>query len=792
MISVELKTLFIVYVVLNVLGVVVMASLWRQNRKRTPEIVLWLVYYVMQLVALVLVTLRGTLPDLFSIVFANTLIIGGTVILYAGLARYVGGTSRQWHNYAMVAVFMLIHVYLTFVYPSLALRNVNLSLAFLYIGVQGAWLMLHQVRPQLRPATRATGIVFAGFCLVSLIQVTGNLLQPQAKHLFASGLFGALVILAYQTLFIALTFGLILLVARRLLMDLEGELNERMQTETALRESEEKYRNILHNISEGYFESNLRGDIVYVNDAGLAMMGYQPGEQERLYQTNYRSFTTASTRHKMEEAYRRAYETGESSTLDDYEILHQDGTIRVHQLSIGLIRDAAGNKTGFRSVARDITERRIIEDSLRNMSLATEASPAAVVITDPQGNITYVNRKFIEITGYSYSEVIGQNPRILKSGEMSPENYRQLWGTIASGKTWKGEFHNRKKNGELYWENASISPMIDEKGNTTHYICVKEDITERKRAEELLVAERQRLAYILEGTNVGTWEWNVQTGKTVFNDRWAEMIGYRLAELAPVSIETWMKFAHPNDLAISQDLLERHFRKELPYYECEARMRHKDGHWIWVLDRGKVVAWTEDGKPLTMSGTHQEITARKQAEEQIQHMANHDMLTNLPTMRLARDRLSSALGLAHRHQNMAAVMFIDLDGFKAVNDTLGHDAGDDVLKQVARRLLDCVRETDTVARIGGDEFLLVATELHSSDDAAQIAGKIIHLMSQPFMVNGQQARIGTSIGIAFYPENGKDMDRLIKLADEAMYRVKNSGKNSFTFAESKANPSGLS
>jgi diguanylate cyclase (GGDEF)-like protein/PAS domain S-box-containing protein len=325
------------------------------------------------------------------------------------------------------------------------------------------------------------------------------------------------------------------------------------------------------------------------------------------------------------------------------------------------------------------------------------------------------------------------------------------------------------------------SALLQERQQKTSQ-ALEREIAERKQAEALLAIKRQHLAAILEGTNVGTWEWNVQTGETVYNERWAEMIGYTLAELDPISIETWKKRAHPRDLAVSNSLLEKHFRKELPFYDCEIRLRHRNGVWVWIHDRGKVATWTEDGKPLMMYGTHQDITGRKMFEERIQHLATHDALTGLPGLRLANERLTWSLGLARRNKNMAAVMFIDLDGFKGVNDELGHDAGDFVLKAVAQRMLSCVRETDTIARVGGDEFLLIATSLNSARDAGEIARKIIQLVSRPIIFDGKQAAVGASIGIALYPTDSKDMDELIRMADKAMYGIKAAGKNAFGFA----------
>jgi len=310
-------------------------------------------------------------------------------------------------------------------------------------------------------------------------------------------------------------------------------------------------------------------------------------------------------------------------------------------------------------------------------------------------------------------------------------------------------------------------------------------VSARQRAEQAalrlnqaLVVEHNRLAAILEGTRVGTWEWNVQTGETTFNDEWARLIGYELAELAPVSITTWSRLMHPDDLVKSEQLLQRHFSGELPHYDCEARMRHKDGHWVWVQDRGMVASRTPDGKPLMMYGTHQDISQHKQQEEIYKHGAHHDPLTDLPNRVLLGDRLTQALQLAVREHTRLAVMYMDLDGFKRVNDEHGHEAGDVVLQTLARRIQRCIRASDTLARIGGDEFVVLLQDVHDEQAAMQLAEKFNAEVRRPIpLPDGGEGYVSLSIGIAVYPQHGTSADDLSEHADQAMYQVKKGGKN---------------
>jgi len=312
-----------------------------------------------------------------------------------------------------------------------------------------------------------------------------------------------------------------------------------------------------------------------------------------------------------------------------------------------------------------------------------------------------------------------------------------------------------------------------------------------------LTHERSTLASIIEGTHAGTWEWNVQTGECIFNQHWANIIGYELKELEPISIETWMKFAHPDDLKVSGELLEKHFAGQLDYYECEARLRHKDGHWVWVLDRGKVATWTSDGKPLMMFGTHQDITEQKNMAEQVRQLAFYDPLTKLPNRRLLNDRLSQVISANKRSGCYSAVIFLDLDNFKPLNDTHGHVVGDLLLIEVAMRLKSCVREMDTVARFGGDEFVVMLSELEvdkaaSNTQARTVAEKILATLSDPYLLafgyDGKNTIVEhhctASIGVVVFINHDGSQNDILEWADDAMYQAKESGRNSIQFYES--------
>lgn len=272
------------------------------------------------------------------------------------------------------------------------------------------------------------------------------------------------------------------------------DITERKHTEEALRESEELHRKLLLTVPDLIIRTNLKGDIIFVNESVLQSLGYVP--KENLLGKNMLNFISPKDK---ERAIRNSKLMLERPLgIQEYTLVFEDGYELISEVNGDVIVDSESNPIGMVYVVRDISERKKAEENLRKLSHAVEQSQVSIVITNTDGVIEYVNPKFCEVTGYTVEEAIGQNPRILKSGEWKPETYKGLWSNISSGRNWTGIFHNRKKNGELFWESAHISPIKNEAGLVTHYIAVKEDITEKVKAEDELIRYREHLEEMVE------------------------------------------------------------------------------------------------------------------------------------------------------------------------------------------------------------------------------------------------------------------------------------------------------
>ncbi|WP_374320158.1 PAS domain S-box protein [Aquabacterium sp.] len=238
-----------------------------------------------------------------------------------------------------------------------------------------------------------------------------------------------------------------------------------------------------------------------------------------------------------------------------------------------------------------------------------------VSTTDIRGNITHVNDLFCDISGYTREELLGQNHRIIKSGQHAPEYYREMWRTIASGQVWRGVLCNKRKDGSFYWVDATIVPVLDPHGKPIEYISVRIDVTAHRAQQEALLLSEARLNLAVEGVGDGLWDWNIQTGRTVFSNRYMEMLGYRQDEL-PATVDTWVSLLHPDDADRAWRAAQSHLSGSLPVYSVEMRLRCKDGNYKWVLARGKVCEWDEQHRPLRMIGIHSDISEQKAAEDE--------------------------------------------------------------------------------------------------------------------------------------------------------------------------------
>ncbi|WP_326536377.1 putative bifunctional diguanylate cyclase/phosphodiesterase [Pseudorhodoferax sp.] len=338
----------------------------------------------------------------------------------------------------------------------------------------------------------------------------------------------------------------------------------------------------------------------------------------------------------------------------------------------------------------------------------------------------------------------------------------------------------RHKTRERIWVSENAHLVRDAEGRILFYEGTVEDITERVRAETELRQRDEIWKLALESTGDGVWDWNLAEGVAVMSRRCLEMYGFAEHDLrlSPHGLD---QRTHPDDKAQMLRDRQAHLDGQAPSYVNEHRVLCADGSWKWILTRGMVISRDAQGRPLRMVGTHTDITQRKEAEALIWHQANFDALTGLPNRRMLRDRLSQHMLRCDRERLQLALLFIDLDHFKAVNDTLGHEGGDRLLVEAAQRLERCVRATDTVARMGGDEFTVVLPELHGVREVERIVQSILRELARSFHFGDEVAFVTASIGITFYPGDGQSVDDLLRQADQALYVAKDGGRNRFGY-----------
>ncbi len=602
---------------------------------------------------------------------------------------------------------------------------------------------------------------------------------------------------------------------------------ERKQAEEALQKSEERYRTILESIQEGYFELDLTGTYTFVNDATCKLLGYTKeelvGMQTRKHMPDEDNYQQVSQR------YAELYQTGEPIESSEVISTKKDGSKVIYETSVTLIRNAEGKPIGFRGVSRDVTERKRYEEELSLLRSAMDVSQDMIFLVDRTTmRFLYANETAFRLTGYTREEYTKKSPQdmLLVDRKTLEDAYDAAIAAAPAGITV--EMKSRTKEGiqtiiELHRRALNI-------GNRWIIVTIMHDISQRWLAEEKIRLLGQMFA-ALSATN-----------ETILHSKSPEELYQRVCNAAVDDGKfittgvllfdpetTWVRVAAASGIGgdrlrearISLDesipegkgMVGTTFRTgkpcvsnnylndpvSLPWREImknvgaaaviplisggqsigalifyAARKRSFDDEAIKLLER------MAENVVFALSNFEREAE-RKRAEDRVQHLATHDSLTGLPNRLMFGQLLNHAIQSAKRYKRQLAVFFIDLDRFKIINDSLGHDAGDQLLQEIAIRFKQSLRAADVIARLGGDEFVILIEEVSDSKHVATVARKILAAAIKPFVILGQECRVTASIGISIYSEDAEDEQSLMKNADIAMYHAKEEGKNNYQF-----------
>ncbi len=570
-----------------------------------------------------------------------------------------------------------------------------------------------------------------------------------------------------------------------------------------LLKSEEKYRTLMNDAGDVILVADLAGKIIDANKCAENFLGYSKGE---MLKTNFSDILHGK---KIEDFFMLC-EVGDAPplTLRDLKIRCKGDTkipvgVTLSVMEYGgqkyilsIIRDITGPKNvekklkevqdqlaqrvqhrtaALERANKKLTEqaavRKKTEQALRasqqRFRVVTNNSPIILFALDHKGIFTLSEGKGLESIG-------------LKSGEIVGQSVFKLYGHIEQVKT---DFHRATK-GEAFTSVINInnavfelwcSPIRDQNNKLSGAVGVMTDITERRRAEDKIRASEKKLSTILKNMQDAFYRVDNDCVLVLISPSINKLLGYTPEELLGTKLPNL--FVDPDGHVKFKKSLEENAGV---LYSYEMALSRKDGSMVWVSFNAQH-CFDELGNIIGIEGTTRDITERKQTEQHLRYLANYDALTKLPNRTLFRDRLEHAMAHARRYHHLVVLMFLDVDRFKAINDSLGHLVGDQLLQAASERLRSCAREGDTVARLGGDEFTIVMEGVSEVVDADIAAKKVVEAMSKPFVLEGHDVYVTASIGVTIYPSDSDDIDSLIRNADTAMYRAKRAGRNNYQF-----------
>jgi diguanylate cyclase (GGDEF)-like protein/PAS domain S-box-containing protein len=593
------------------------------------------------------------------------------------------------------------------------------------------------------------------------------------------------------------------------------DITERKQAEQTLRESELRFRSVAESAVDGLVLVDGSGNIIFWNHVAEKIFGYS---EKEIRNESFALLLPEPERDVQKETIEKIIASaggGISGRRFELEAARKDGRRFPLELSIGAWQ--AGDQKCYTAVVRDITRKKQSEKQLRESEelyrnlVETARDIIATIALD--GTITSLNAAFEKITGWTREEWIGRNFEPL----IHPDDRAGAFAYFA--KVQQGiavpiaELRLMDKNNACRVVESKAVVQIKE-GKVIGILTIARDVTRRKKAEEELAKYREQLEELVEtrtaelteanqklqleitermrvesalrdseeryvlavrGAQDGLWDWNLDTNQIYFSPRWKWMLGYGKEEIGS-GPEEWFQRIHPEDLEKVKVEIFAHIEGLTKHFENEHRMLQKDGTYRWILSRGLAVR-DATGKAYRFAGSQTDIVERKLIEEKLAKQAFYDPLTQLPNRALFMDRLGQALKRANRRRDyLFALLYLDLDHFKEINDTMGHLLGDQLLVAVARKLEECLRPSDTVARQGGDEFTILLDDIKDLSDATHIADRIWKELSSAFYLGGREVTISASIGIALSSKGYERPEQVLQDADTALYRAKDSGR----------------
>ena len=550
---------------------------------------------------------------------------------------------------------------------------------------------------------------------------------------------------------------------------------ERKQATEALQESESHFRAIFDHAAIGIAKLAIDGRFLEINPAFCRIIGYTEEE----VQAQGLTFQQITFPDDLESCWGVAEQllAGSSQTgVVEKRYVRKDGAAVWVELSVHLLRSTTGAPLCFISAVRDITQRRHAERALRESEFLFrsqfELGNIGIAITAPDRGWLRANPRLCQMLGYSEAELVRLDWAELTHPDDRAADLGQF-ERMLQGEIDRYELDQRfiRKEGEALHAHLTVSCYRNE-GQVQFVLAGLLDITERKHAEEEMKLATLLYQHSSEAMMVSDASGNILN----VNPAFTRLTGYTAREVIGKS---------PN--------LLRSGRHDQAFYRRMWRTLNTTGRWqgeIWNRRKnGEIYAeWLSintiydgDGAVHRRVALFTDISEKKKSEELIWNQANFDFLTQLPNRRMFHDRLAMEIKKANRANVLLALLFIDLDRFKEINDTLGHDMGDRLLKDAAQRLVACVREADTVARLGGDEFTVIVGGLNDCSGIERVALDILGRLAEPFLLGGELAYVSGSIGITFYPRDGSDVETLLKNADQAMYEAKREGRNRYSY-----------